>query len=155
MSIGKARAFLQQKGLEDRIIEPEESTATVELAAQAVGVQPGQIAKTLSFLVDGQPILVLAEGTSRIVSSKFKAAFHKKPKMIPFDEVEGYIGHAPGGVCPFGVNEGVPVFLDESLKKHELVFPAAGNDHSAVRLTPDELYACSDAAGWVDVCKEG
>lgn len=139
--------------MEDRIIVPEHSSATVELAAQAIGVTPGEIAKTLSFLTKEGPVLVIAEGTARVDNRKFKDTFHTKAKMIPGDQVEALVGHAPGGVCPFGIHEGVPVYMDESLKKYETVYPAVGDDHSAARLTVAELEQVSGAAGWVDVCK--
>lgn len=112
------------------------------------------IAKTMSFLVDGEPILILTEGTAKVDNRKYKDQFHVKAKMIPFDEVEEYIGHAPGGVCPFGIKDGIKVYLDESLKRFETVYPAAGNDHSAVRLTIAELEDVAEACGWIDVCKE-
>ena len=112
------------------------------------------IAKTMSFLIGDKPILILAEGTARIDNRKYKDTFHIKAKMIPFEEVEGYIGHAPGGVCPFGICENVEVYLDESLKQFATVYPAAGNDHSAVRLTIPELEQVANARGWVNVCKE-
>ena len=154
MSFEKAKNDLTEKGFGDRIIVPETSSATVELAAQAVGVEPGRIAKTMSFLVNGNPILILTEGTARVDNRRFKAQFHAKAKMIPPADVEGYIGHAPGGVCPFGINDGVRVYLDESLRRYDTVYPAAGNDHSAVRLTIAELEEASGAEGWVDVCRE-
>jgi prolyl-tRNA editing enzyme YbaK/EbsC (Cys-tRNA(Pro) deacylase) len=153
MSFEKASAYLRKKGLEDRIIVPETSSATVELAAQAIGVTPGEIAKTLSFLTGEGPVLIIAEGTARVDNRKYKDTFHTKAKMIPGDRVEELIGHAPGGVCPFGINEGVPVYMDESLRKYQVVYPAAGDDHSAVKLTTEELEAASGAIGWVDVCK--
>lgn len=153
MSIDKARNYLKSIGMDDRIIELEDSSATVELAARALGVEPGRIAKTMSFLVEDKPILILTEGTARVDNKKFKAVFHKKPRMIHSEEVENYIGHAPGGVCPFGINEGVDVYLDESLKNFDVVYPAAGNDHSAVRLSIPELEKCSGSLGWIDVCK--
>lgn len=124
MSFEKAKKYLQEKGYEDHIIELEDSSATVQLAAEALGVEPGMIAKTLSFLVGDTPILILAEGTARVDNHKYKDTFHVKAKMIPFDDVEKYIGHAPGGVCPFGIKEGIPVYLDESLKKFDTVYPA-------------------------------
>ena len=154
MSFEKAKEYLTEKGYGDRIIVPEASSATVELAAQAIGVEPGMIAKTMSFLVGGEPILILTEGTARVDNHKFKDQFHTKAKMIPPAQVEEWIGHAPGGVCPFGIKEGVRVYLDESLKAFETVYPAAGDDHSAVRLTLTELEEVSGAVGWVDVCKE-
>ena len=128
MSLAKAKKYLEGKGYVDHIIELEDSSATVELAAQALGVEPGMIAKTLSFLIGDTPILILTEGTARIDNHKYKDTFHTKAKMIPFDDVEAYIGHAPGGVCPFGIKEGIPVYLDESLRKFDIVYPAAGND---------------------------
>lgn len=153
MSLEKAKAYLAAKGLEDRIIIPEQSSATVAEAAKALGCEPGMIAKTLSFLQGETPVLILAEGMARIDNAKYRHRFSCKAKMIPFDDVERLIGHSVGGVCPFGVNEGVKVYLDESLKQHETVYPAAGTDHSAVRLSiPDLEHACPDAE-WVDVCK--
>ena len=154
MSIEKAKAYLEEKGFLDHVIEFEESTATVALAAEAVGVEPGRIAKTMSFLVGEEVILILIEGMSRVDNKKFKNTFHVKAKMIPYDQVEEWIGHAPGGVCPFGIKDGVKVYLDESLKRFDTVYPAAGNDHSAVKLTIAELEQASGVDGWVDVCKE-
>ena len=154
MSIIKAKEYLKSVGYEDRVIEFAESTATVAEAAEAVGVEPAMIAKTMSFLVGDKAILILAEGTARVDNRKYKDTFHTKAKMIPFDEVEQYIGHAPGGVCPFGINEGVDVYLDESLRQFDTVYPAAGNDHSAVRLAVPELEKIAGAKGWIDVCKE-
>lgn len=154
MSLEKATIYLREKGMEDRVIRLEDSTATVAQAAAALGVEPGMIAKTMSFLQDGQAVLILTEGTARIDNHKYKERFHVKAKMIPFEEVEDRIGHAPGGVCPFGIKEGVDVYLDESLRKFEIVYPAAGDDHSAVRLTIPELEQIAGAKGWVDVCKE-
>ena len=153
MSFEKAVTFLREKGMEDRVIVPEASSATVELAAQAIGVTPGEIAKTLSFITKEGPVLVIAEGTARVDNRKYKDTFHTKAKMIPGDQVEELIGHAPGGVCPFGIKEGVPVYMDESLRKYAIVYPAAGDDHSAVRLTVEELEQVSGSIGWVDVCK--
>ncbi len=153
MAIEKVRAYFRQMDEEDRIIEPEADTATVELAAKSLGCEPARIAKTLSFLVDGKPLLVVLAGDVRIDNHKFKQTFHKKGRMIPAERVEGLIGHAPGGVCPFAVNEGVPVYLDTSLKAYDIVYPAAGNAHSAVRVTPEELYGFAHAQGWVDIHK--
>ena len=153
MSFEKASKYLQELGLQDRIIVPEASSATVELAAQAIGVTPGEIAKTLSFLTKEGPVLVIAEGTARVDNRQYKDTFHIKAKMIPGDQVEDLTGHAPGGVCPFGIREGVPVYMDESLRKYDIVYPAAGDDHSAVKLTVDELEKAARAVGWVDVCK--
>ncbi len=151
--IDRAIAFLETKGFGDRVIIPEHSSATVAEAAEALGCEPGMIAKTLSFLQDGAPVLILVEGMARIDNRKYRARFGCKAKMIPAEQVEPLIGHDVGGVCPFGINDGVTVYLDESLKLHEVVYPAAGSDHSAVRLTIAELEQCSDYAGWVDVCK--
>ena len=154
MSLVKAEEDLKKKGMLDRVIHLAASTATVTEAAEALGVEPGMIAKTLSFLQEEKPVLILTEGTAKIDNRKYKDTFHVKAKMIPFDEVEQHIGHAPGGVCPFGINEGVEVYLDESLRQFEVVYPAAGNDHSAVKLTIPELEEVAGAQGWVDVCKE-
>ena len=154
MSQKRAENYLEQKGFLDHVIRLEASTATVAEAADALGVEPGMIAKTMSFLLDDQPILILTEGTARVENRKYKDTFHIKAKMIPFEEVEQWIGHAPGGVCPFGINDGVKVYLDESLRLFETVYPAAGDDHSAVKLTIPELEEVAGAVGWVDVCKE-
>lgn len=136
------------------MIELAASTATVTEAAAALQVEPGMIAKTMSFLQGNKPVLILTEGTAKVDNRKYKDTFHIKAKMIPFEEVEDIIGHAPGGVCPFGINEGIEVYLDESLKKFNTVYPAAGNDHSAVKLTIPELELVAEANEWVDVCKE-
>ena len=153
MSLERARNDLKEKGLEDHIIIPDHSSATVAEAAEALGCEPGMIAKTLSFLQGDKPVLILAEGAARIDNAKYRHRFSCKAKMIPSDDVETLIGHSVGGVCPFGVNENVTVYLDESLKLHETVYPAAGTDHSAVRLTIPELeHACPDAE-WIDVCR--
>lgn len=153
MSLERAANYLREKGLADHIIIPEHSSATVAEAAEALGCEPGMIAKTLSFLQGEQPVLILAEGTARIDNAKYKARFQKKAKMIPPELVETLIGHSVGGVCPFGVNDNVVVYLDESLRLHDTVYPAAGTDHSAVRLSIADLErACPDAE-WVDVCK--
>ena len=154
MSLEKAKAYLAEKGYADHVIELEDSSATVQLAAQALGVEPGMIAKTMSFLLGDEAILILTEGTAKVDNRKYKDTFHMKAKMIPFEEVEGWIGHAPGGVCPFGIKEGIKVYLDESLKQFNTVYPAAGNDHSAVKLTIAELEEVAGAVGGVDVCKE-
>ena len=153
MSLEKAKKYLEEKGYADHVIELEESSATVQLAAEALSVEPGMIAKTMSFLTEDGPILILTEGTAKIANRKYKDYFHEKAKMIPFDEVEDYIGHAPGGVYPFGIKDGVKVYLDESLKKYDTVHPAAGDNHSAVKLTIEELEEVAGACGWIDVCK--
>ena len=154
MSVEKVRAYLTPYGVADRMRELEVSSATVELAALALGVEGARIAKTLSFKVGEDPILIVAAGDAKVDNHKYKETFHTKAKMIPYDEVEHWVGHAPGGVCPFGINAGVEVWLDESLRKFETVYPAAGNDHSAVKLTLPELEQVCEAKGWVDVCKE-
>ena len=153
MSLERAKAHLERFGLADRVQLFDVSSATVELAAQAVGCEPARIAKTLSFLLPEGPVLILAAGDARIDNSKYKAQFHTKAKMIPHDQVEELIGHGVGGVCPFGVKEGVPVWLDESLRRFDIVYPAAGTSNSAVKLTQAELEQASQALGWVDVCK--
>ena len=154
MSMEKAREYLRERGLEDRIRVPEAETATVASAAAALGVTPGEIAKTLSFLAEGRPVLVLAAGDARIDNARFKAAFHTKAKMIPPEEVEALVGHAPGGVCPFGVREGTEIYLDESLRRYERVYPAAGDARSAVELTIPELESALDHPAWVLVTKD-
>ena len=153
MSYENAKAHLERYNLADRIQLFDVSSATVELAAQAVGVEGARIAKTLSFKLDNGCILILAAGDARIDNKKYKATFHKKANMPSADEVLEYIGHPVGGVCPFGIKPGVPVYLDESLKRFDIVYPAAGTGNSAVKLSIDELYTCSEAVGWVDVCK--
>ena len=154
MSLEKAKAYLASRGLLDHVVELAASTATVAEAAQALGVEPGTIAKTMSFLQGDKAVLILTEGTAKVDNRKYKDTFHTKARMIPFEDVERLIGHAPGGICPFGVPDDVEVYLDESLRRFETVYPAAGNDHSAVRLTISELEQVANAKGWVDVCKE-
>ena len=153
MSFEKASAWLNERGYGSRIIVPEQSSATVELAAAAIGVQPDEIAKTMSFLLGDSAILILTSGLARTDNRKFKDTFQTKAKMVPFDQVEDLVGHAPGGVCPFGAKDGLSVYLDVSLKKHDTVYPACGDDHSAVRLGVDELESLLSAT-WVDVCKD-
>ena len=154
MSLEKAKAYLASRGLLDHVVELAASTATVAEAAQALGVEPDMIAKTMSFLQGDKAVLILTEGTAKVDNRKYKDTFHTKAKMIPFEDVEQRVGHAPGGVCPFGIPEDVTVYLDESLRQFETVYPAAGNDHSAVKLTLAELEQVANAKGWVDVCKE-
>ncbi len=153
MSIDKAREHLARYGAESKILEFETSSATVELAAIAAGVEPARIAKTLSFDVSGETVLVVCAGDVKVKSGKFKAYFKVKPKMLEFATVEARVGHAVGGVCPFGVNSGVKVYLDNSLKRFETVFPACGSDNSAIELTCEELEKFSTAINWVDVCE--
>ena len=151
MAVEKVKAFFD--GTDIQVIELPESSATVELAAEALHTEADQIAKTLSFLVDGQPVLIVMAGLARVDNHKFKEFFHKKAAMIPHDQVEELIGHAPGGVCPFAVKDGVAVYLDESLKRHEAVYPAAGSGNSAVRLTIAQLEQYSGYQAWIDVTK--
>ena len=153
MSYELAKAHLAKYGLADRISLFDVSSATVELAAQALGVEGARIAKSLSFKLDNGCILIIAAGDARIDNKKYKAKFQKKASMPSADEVLEFIGHPVGGVCPFGIKPGVPVYLDESLKRFDIVYPAAGTANSAVKLTIDELYQCSEALEWVDVCK--
>ena len=153
MSIEKVKAYFAGKGMLGRVMELEVSSATVDLAAQALGVDGSRIAKTLSFSVDGKPVLVVAAGDARIDNAKFKGFFHTKAKMLSHEEAAQLIGHAVGGVCPFAVNEGVVVYLDESLKRFQTVFPACGSGNSAIELTIPELEEHSGSLQWVDVCK--
>lgn len=153
MSIEKGRAYFRQFGLEDRVQEFTVSSATVELAALALGVEGARIAKTLSFKKDDSCILILAAGDARIDNRKFKDKFHMKAKMPTADEVLQLVGHPVGGVCPFGINEGIDVYLDDSLKRFETVFPAVGSASSAIELNLDELFKYSNAIEWIDVCK--
>jgi prolyl-tRNA editing enzyme YbaK/EbsC (Cys-tRNA(Pro) deacylase) len=153
MSIEKGREYLKQFGIEDRVREFTVSSATVELAAQALGVEGARIAKTLSFKSGDGCILIVAAGDARIDNHKYKAKFHIKASMPSAEEVLTLVGHPVGGVCPFGVNEGVGVYIDESVKRFTTVFPAVGSANSAIELTPDELFKYSKALEWVDVCK--
>lgn len=153
MSFAQAAAHLRGCGFEERIREFDVSSATVELAAVAVGTEPARIAKTLSFLVGDRAVLIVCAGDTKVDNPKFKARFHTKAKMLKADEVVELIGHAVGGVCPFGVKDGVEVYLDESLRRFEVVYPACGSANSAVALTPEELVKASGSLGWVDVCK--
>ena len=147
----KAKAHLTAKGYADRIMVFDVSSATVDLAAAAAGVHPEEIAKSMTFMVEGSPVMVVCAGDSKIDNSKFKQYFHVKAKMLSFDEVHSLIGHDVGGVCPFGVNDGVKVYLDESLRRFDTVYPACGNAQSAVRLSIPELEEVSGSLGWVDV----
>ena len=153
MSIETGRAYLRARGYEDRIQEFSVSSATVELAAQAVGCEPARIAKTLSFAVDGGCVLIVCAGDAKIDNTKFKAQFHTKATMLTPEQVLDFTGHAVGGVCPFVVKEGVRVYLDESLRRFETVFPACGSSNSAIELTIPELEEYSKFDEWVDVCK--
>ena len=154
MSVEKVREYLKGYGVADRMQEFTVSSATVELAAVAVGVEPARIAKTLSFKVDETPILIVAAGDAKVDNSKYKHFFHTKAKMLTHDEVTEMIGHAIGGVCPFGIKEGVKVYLDESMKRFDSVFPAAGSSNSAIELTCDQLeQVAQNCQGWGDFCK--
>lgn len=153
MAYESARAHLEKYGFGERITLFDVSSATVELAAQAVGCDPAMIAKTLSFDVNGVVTLILAAGDAKIDNQKYKAQFACKARMLAHDEAAERIGHAVGGVCPFGVKDGVKVYLDISLKRFETVYPACGTANSAVRLTPDELERCALPEAWIDVCK--
>ena len=153
MPADKVKEYLKSKGLEHTIESHAGSIDTVEHAAQQIGCTEAEIAKTLSFLVDEKPVIVVMAGDARVNSSKFKAKFHTKPHMIPREQVVELIGHEPGGVCPFAIKEGVPVWLDESMKRFEIVHPAAGDDYTSARMTLKELFSASDAEGWCDICK--
>ena len=153
MAIEKARAYLEKWNLDEQIIEFEVSSATVELAAAALGCAPERIAKTLSFKGGEGAVLIVTAGDAKVDNHKFKEQFATKAKMLSYEEVEPMVGHAVGGVCPFGINEGVPVYLDVSLKRFETVFPAAGSSNSAIEMTIPQLEECSGYTGWVDVCK--
>ena len=154
MSIERVRAYFKEKGIEHRIREFDVSSATVELAAQALGCEGCRIAKTLSFHVEDRVVLIVAAGDVKIDNPKYKAQFHTKAKMLAYDEAPELIGHAVGGVCPFAVNEGVEVYLDESLKRFETVYPACGSSNSAIELTIPELEELSNYVAWIDVAKQ-
>ena len=153
MSIEKVRTYFARYGMEDRILEFPVSSATVELAAEALHCEPCRIAKTLSFLVGEEPILIVASGDTKIDNPKYKAQFGTKAKMLTPEQAETRIGHAVGGVCPFGIEPGVKVYLDVSLKRFQTVFPACGSSNSAIELTIPELEQYSGYTAWVDVCK--
>ncbi len=154
MSIERVREFFRKKGMEHRILTFDVSSATVALAAAALGCEEARIAKTLSFAVGERVILVVAAGDVKIDNSKYKAFFGTKAKMLSFEEAERLVGHAPGGVCPFAVCEGVETYLDESLRRFSTVFPACGSANSAIELSVEELEALSAPRGWVDVTKK-
>ena len=153
MSIEKVREYFRQYGMEDKVMEFSVSSATVELAAQAVGVIPARIAKTLSFRKDEGCILIVTAGDGKIDNQKFKAFFGMKARMLSSEEVSSLIGHGVGGVCPFAVSSDIPVYLDISMKRFDTVFPACGSSNSAIELTCDELFRYSNAIEWIDVCK--
>lgn len=154
MSFIKAKEHLKKYGYENKIMEFNVSSATVKEAALALNCDEDEIAKTLSFIVNDKPILIVVSGSSKIDNSKYKQEFKTKAKMISFDEVENMIGHAAGGVCPFGINNEIDVYLDVSLKEHEIVYPACGSSNSAVKLTIDELEKSSMFKKWIDVSKK-
>lgn len=153
MSVEKVKEYFKKFNMESRIQEFETSSATVELAAKALNCEPKRIAKTLSFRVDDKPILIVVAGDAKIDNAKYKAQFNKKATMLKFDEAESIIGHAVGGVCPFEINEGIDVYLDESLKRFDTVYPACGSSNSAIELTIEELEKYSNYISWIDVCK--
>lgn len=154
MSIERVRQYFDSLGIGDRVMEFDVSSATVELAAQALHCEPCRIAKTLSFSANGQPVLIVAAGDARVDNAKYKARFGTKAKMLSHEEAAALIGHAVGGVCPFAVNKGVVIYLDESLKRFATVFPACGSGNSAIELTIPELERYSAFSAWVDVCKD-
>ncbi len=153
MSFTRAKAYLEEQGLADKIHVSEKSTATIPLAAKALGVAEGEIAKSLTFMSD-KPIMILCAGDQKIDNSAYKHTFGKKAKMLSYEELVSLVGHEPGGVCPFGINEGVDVYLDDSLKEYEVVYPACGSENSAVELTIAELEKASNYKGWVHVTKK-
>lgn len=153
MSLEKVRQYFDSLGLGERVRVLERSSATVEEAAVAVGCEPERIAKTMSFLLGDEPVLIVTAGDAKIDNRKYKEFFHQKARMIAGERVEEYVGHAPGGVCPFAIPAGTKVYLDVSLKRFEVVYPAAGTSNSAVELTIGELEDCARATAWIDVCK--
>lgn len=153
MSIDKVKNYFKEYKIENNIIELSTSTATVKEAAESLGTEECRIAKSLSFIVEDKPIIIVVAGDAKIDNSKYKGYFHNKAKMIPFEEVNNLIGHNPGGVCPFAINEGVTVYLDESLKRFDYVYPACGSSNSAIKLTIEELEKYSNYTTWIDVCK--
>ena len=153
MSIEKVKEYFKTFGIENRILEFDVSSATVELAAQALGCEGCRIAKTISFMVDGGAVLIVCAGDAKIDNAKYKAYFGTKAKMLSYEEARELIGHAVGGICPFATNEGVKIYLDESLKRFETVFPACGSSNSAIELTISELEKYSSYLAWIDVCK--
>ena len=153
MSTEKVKKFFSELGEPEKVMEFEESTATSEQAAQVLNCEVGRIAKTISVFADKKPVLILLSGDMKLDNKKFKTQFGTRPKMIPVDEVENFIGHAVGGVCPFAVNDGVPIFLDESLKRFDFIYPAAGSSNSIVKINLNELQKYIKSAGWIDVAK--
>ena len=152
MAFEAAKDYLEKKGFGDRVLVFDTSSATVELAAQAVGTEPARIAKSLTFRVGENPVMIVCAGDAKVANAKFKAFFRTKAAMLTREEVSALIGHDVGGVCPFGRRDGVSVYLDESLKRFDIVYPACGSANSAVRLSPEELETLSESSGWIDVC---
>ena len=153
MAIEQVKEYFKKYNMEERIIELPTSSATVKEAAESLGTEEALIAKTLSFIVEDKPILIVAAGDAKIDNAKYKGYFHNKAKMIPFEEVNNLIGHNPGGVCPFAIKENVTVYLDESLKRFNYVYPACGSSNSTIKLTIEELEKYSNYTTWIDVCK--
>lgn len=153
MAIDKVREYFKKYKLDNRILEFDDSSATVAEAALRLNSKEGEIAKSLSFIVEDKPIIIVVAGDKKIDNSKYKKEFNTKAKMIPFDDVESLVGHKAGGVCPFAVNDGVSVYLDISLKEHEYIYPACGSNNSAIKLSIKELEDTSNYLKWIDVCK--
>ena len=153
MSFKTAKEYLKRYNLEDNIIVFKESCATVKEAAETIGCKEEEIAKSISFLIDEKPILIIASGNAKIDNSKYKQEFHINAKMIPYNEVEDFIGHKAGGVCPFGIKDNVTVYLDTTLKNFKTIYPACGDSNSVIKLTLEELEKASNFNKWVDVCK--
>lgn len=153
MSYESVKGYFENLGLANRVMAFDVSSATVEEAAKAIGCEPKQIAKTMSLFLEDDPILIVTAGDAKIDNSKYKQCFHKKAKMIPSDQVEALVGHAPGGVCPFDIKPGVKVYMDVSLKRFDTIYPAGGSGHSAIRLSLEELLEYANYVEWVDVCK--
>ena len=153
MAIEKVKEYFKKYDMEDRIQEFDVSSATVELAAEALHCEPCRIAKTLSFMAKEQPVLIVTAGDAKIDNPKYKAQFGTKAKMLTYEEVESLTGHAVGGVCPFAVNDGLTIYLDDSLKRFQTVFPVCGSSNSAIELTIEELDKYSGYTAWIDVCK--
>ena len=154
MSLQNVKAYFKKYNLDNKIIISKTSTKTVKEAAESLSIKEGEVAKTLSFLIDEEPILILTSGDSKIDNKKYRNTFHKKAKMIPIDELEEKIGHEAGGICPFAIKDGVKVYLDETLKQYKYVYPACGSSNSAIKLSIDELEKYSKIKKWVDVCKD-
>ena len=153
MSLVKVKEYLKKYDADDRVIVLDESSASVKEAAHALNTMEGAIAKSIAVLINDKPVIIVLAGDRKLDNHKFKEEFHVKAKMIPFEETENIVGHAPGGVCPFGLNDGVIVYLDESLKEHHYVFPACGSSNSAIKLSLEEIEKFSNPVKWIDVGK--